>query len=103
MRLRLPIISDGKFPIPVDVTAINPVAGSDFKKFRLQTVRDSVDGEYANPYTADDDPYDEEYNRPYFAVYGVDDEGLPEFIAGRSTYGEALKLVRNFAPGIEFQ
>jgi len=101
MRLRLPIITDENLPVPVDVSAVNPVVGSDFKMFRIQTVRDAVDGSHSCPYTIDDEPFDEEYDPPYFGIYGVDAEGLLEFIAGRQTYVEALKLVRNFAPSID--
>ena len=63
-------------------------------------MRDAVDGSHSCPYTTDDEPFDEEYDPPYFGVYGVDDEGLAEFIAGRQTYVEALELIRNFVPSI---
>jgi hypothetical protein len=102
MRLQLPVIFDDKTPVPVDVTALNPVAGSPFKKFRIQTLRDAIEGDYSAAYTLGDEPFDEEFDSPYFGLYGVGEDGLVEFIAERSTYTEAVKLALKLAPGIDF-
>jgi hypothetical protein len=102
MRMRLPIRYDGRLPLPVDLTALNPLANSPFKKFRIQTMRNHVEDEDASPYTADDEPFDGNYSAPYFALYGIGDDGLLEHIADRATYEDALDLARKFAPGVNF-
>ena len=100
--MRLPIRYDGRLPLPVDLTALNPLANSPFKKFRIQTMRNHVEDEDASPYTADDEPFDGNYSAPYFALYGIGDDGLLEHIADRATYEDALDLARKFAPGVNF-
>jgi hypothetical protein len=102
LRLNLPIIFDDRLPIPVDITALNPVAGSPFKKFRIQTVRDAIENEDSFPYVAGDDPFDEQFESPYFGLYGVCEDGMLELITSHSTYGEAVQLARKLAPGIDF-
>lgn len=100
LRLRLPVQADDKLRVPVDVRAPNPIASSEFRAFRIQTVRDDLDGGDMVPFTTDDDPFDEEYGPPYFALYGVGDTGLLEHIADRDTYSDALNLVQKLAPGV---
>ena len=100
LRLRLPVQSDDKLRVPVDVRALNPIGGSEFREFRIQTVRDDLDEGDVAPFTADDDPFDEEFGPPYFALYGVGDDGLLEHIADRDTYSDALNLAHKLAPGV---
>lgn len=102
MRLRLPVILDDKLPIPIDVSALNPVAGSAFHEFRIQTMRDSIEDGDSNPYSPDDEPFDEEFGRPYFGLYGVGENGKVEHIADRRTYSEARSLAQKLAPGVAF-
>ncbi len=102
MHLRLPILLDDKLPVPVNETALNPVSGSPFRKFRIQTVRNSSDEESPSPYSSDDDPFDEEFGFPYFGLYGVAEDELLEHIADRATYREAVSLVCKLAPGVQF-
>jgi hypothetical protein len=102
MRLSLPIILDDKTPVPVDITAFNPVAGSTFKKFQIRTLRHPIEEEDAAVYTWDNDPFDAELGPPHFGLYGVGEDGVLEFIAERLTYAEAVKLARKIAPGIDF-
>lgn len=102
MGLRLPIILDDKLPIPIDVTAINPASGSPFREFRIQTVRDSIEDGDTNPYSVNDEPFDEEFGRPYFGLYGVGEDGKLEHIADRKTYSEAVRLAEKLAPGVAF-
>jgi hypothetical protein len=102
LALNLPVISDGIMPVPVDLTAPNPIAGAGFRQFRIQTVRDSVDDRQPSPYVVGDEPFDEEFCEPYFSLYGVDATELLEHIADRNSYGEILQLVRRLAPGIAF-
>lgn len=100
LRLRLPIRTDNKLRLPVDVRASNPIAGSEFREFRIQTVRDALNDGDVVPFTTDDDPFDEEFEVPYFALYGVGDDGLLEHVADRTTYAAALSLAQKLAPGV---
>lgn len=100
LRLRLPIQTDDKLRVPVDVRAPNPIGGSEFRAFRIQTVRDDLEEGDVAPFTTDDDPFDEEFGLPYFALYGVGDDGLLEHIADRDTYSDALNLAQKLAPGV---
>jgi len=102
MRLGLPIILDETVPVPIDLRASNPVPGSTFREFRIQTVRNSTDGEDAVPYVPDDESFDEEFGPPYFGLYGIDQGGTIEHIADRRTYREVLSLARKLAPEIAF-
>jgi hypothetical protein len=102
MRMRLPIINYEKLPLPVNLIADNPTAGSQFKKFRIQTVRNHIDGDGISAYTWDDEPFDDNYDWPYFSLYGIGEDGLLEHIADRTTCDEAMNLARNHAPGIKF-
>jgi hypothetical protein len=101
LRLRLPVKADGSLPVPVDVSAANPSAGSEFVRFRIQTVRARGETDMV-PFTLDDDPFDQAYEAPVFAVYGVGDDGLLEHIADRATYAEAVSFVCKLVPGIRF-
>ena len=100
LRLRLPIKADDKLRVPVDVRAPNPIGGSEFQEFRIQTVRHDLDKGDVAPFTTDDDPFDEEFGLPYFALYGVGDDGLLEHIADRDSYSDALNLAQKLAPGV---
>lgn len=100
LRLRLPIKADDKLRVPVDVRAANPIAGSEFREFRIQTVRDVLDEGDVAPFTTDDDPFDERFGPPHFGLYGVGSDGLLEHIADRDTYSDALNLAQKLAPGV---
>ena len=102
LHLRLPIRPHASLRLPVDVTAQNLAADAAFRMFRIQTARDAVEGGFTEPFTADDDPSDEEMGEPYFSLYGVGADGLLEHIADRRTYSEAVTLAGKIAPGIEF-
>jgi len=93
---------DDKLTIPVDVIAPNPIGGTGFREFRIQTVRDSLEDGDTVLFVADDDPFDEEFGERYFGLYGVSEDGKLEHIADRKTYGEALILARKLAPEIAF-
>ena len=100
LRLRLPIHNDDKLRVPVYVRTPNPTAGSEFREFRVQSVRDELDDGGVVPFTTDDDPFDEEFGPPYFALYGVGEDGLLEHIADRDTYSDVLSLAQKLAPGV---
>jgi hypothetical protein len=102
LSLRLPVMLDDKLPIPVDLTAPNPIGGTGFSEFRIQTVRNSVEDGDVVPFVTDDDPIDEEFGERYFGLYGVGEDGKPEHIADRRTYAKALSLAQKLAPGVAF-
>lgn len=102
LSLRLPIeLCDG-LPLPVDVSAVNPVQGSGFTTLRIQTMREFHADDDCLPFTADDEPFDEQCGPPYFALFGIGTDGFPEHIAHRTTYTEARRLVQLLAPGVDF-
>ena len=90
LRLGLPIQSDDQLRVPVDVRATNIIEGSGFREFRIQTVRNEVDGSGVVPFTVDDEPFDADFSPPHFALYGVGDDRLAEHIADRATYSGPL-------------
>jgi hypothetical protein len=101
-ELRLPMWMDGSLPLPVCVEVPNPLSGAEFKRVRIQTVRQQLDEEGGiAPFTEDDNPFDEDYGAPIFGIYGVKD-ALLEHIADRSTYQEARDLMTDLLPGIDF-
>lgn len=100
LRLRLPVKISTGLPVPVNVVADNPVAGSEFVRFRIQTVRFSHDGDFAEPFTLDGDPFDEEFGEPVYTLYGVFNDDTLEMIADRDTFADAVELARLLAPGI---
>lgn len=102
LRLRLPLFLKENLPVPVDLLAINPIQHSGFREFRIQTVRHSEDGDIV-PFTISDDPFDVDFGKPYFALYGIHADNLLEHIADRSSYKEIISLVEKLAPGIQFQ
>jgi hypothetical protein len=102
MRLRLPIRPDGTLPIPLDVIARNPESESPFRAFRIQTVRTSIEDDDVSVYAWDDDPFDDEFSKPYYGLYGVNEDGTVEYIADRQTYSEIMSLAKKLAPTVEF-
>jgi hypothetical protein len=103
LDLRLPVKLDTSLPVPVQVIAPNPTTDSEFHAFGILTMRESSDGEDVEPLTLDDDPFDPEFEPPFFSLFGVDKDGLREHIANRESYREAVSLARKLAPGIAFQ
>lgn len=100
LRLQLPIRLDTTLRLPIDVRAPNPITKSGFREFRIQTVRDAINEAAVIPFTTDDDPFDEDFGQPYFALYGVGGDGLLEHVADRTTYDAALSLAQKLAPGV---
>lgn len=102
LRLRLPIRAHTSLRLPIDVAAQNPVAGSVFRAFRIQTVRDALEEGLTEPFTVDDNPSNEGMGEPYYSLYGVAADGILEHIADRQTYAETVTLASKLAPGIDF-
>ena len=101
LRLKLPVKSVEPLPVPIDVTAGNPVSGSEFRQFRIQTMREHCDGNIET-FTSIDDPFDNEFGPPFFGFYGVCDDGMLEHISDLDSYAAAVGLARKLAPGILF-
>ena len=102
LHLRLPVMLDDALSVPFDWTAPNPIVGTGFREFRIQTVRNSLENGDAVPFVVVDDSFDEEFSERYFGLYGVGEDGKLEHIADRETYGEVLNLAQKLAPGIAF-
>lgn len=102
MTMQLPLwYRDGRH-LPLDVSAPNPVAGSAFVKWRIQTVRLHAEDEEMVPMVYGDEPHDTDFEPPVVALYGVDAEGLLEHIRDSDSYAEARSLVMKLAPGVVF-
>jgi hypothetical protein len=102
MNMKLPVrLSDG-LCIPIDLMAANPVPNSPFSAFRIQTIREVAEDHYCEAFTLEDDPFDDNFGPPHFALYGVGADGLLEHIADRRTYSEVLNLAQKLAPGVLF-
>lgn len=102
LQLRLPIEADGTLRAPIDVRAANPVNGSTFLEFRIQTVREDVYEGVVVPFTTEDNPFDVTFGQPYFALYGVGKDGLSEHIADGDTYSDIVSLARKLVPAVVF-
>jgi hypothetical protein len=101
LRLDLPVRATTGLPVSVDITAANPVPGSDFVAFRIRTVKDDLEDHICQPFRESDDPFDGQFGAPYFGLYGVGNDGLEEHVADRSSYAEVLRLCRRLSPGID--
>lgn len=101
-HLKLPIHSSENLRVPIRVRASNPIVGSDFLEFQIQTMRDDLLQGRATIFAIDDDPFDEKYDPPYFALHGVSSDGSIEHIASRDTYSEILNLAHKLAPTVKF-
>jgi hypothetical protein len=102
-KLRLPIRVDPSLPLPVCMEAANPLAGAQFQRLRIQTVRMELrDDRHVTPFTEDDDPFDENFGAPFFGIYGVDAFGLLVHFADRDNYQSARSLLTDLLPGIDF-
>lgn len=102
LHLNLPVMVDEKLPVPIDLRASNSISSSPFREFRIQTVRTCAEENAIAPFTVCDEPFDEEFGPPYFAIYGIEADGSLEHVADRGTYAEAIDLVQKLAPGIQF-
>ncbi len=100
-RLRLPMWLDQGLALPFLLEVENPVADSAFHHFRIQTVRNEIEGDEVVPFEAGDEAEDENFGVPYFVIYGVGRDGALEPIAERRTYQEAAGLLRGLFPKME--
>lgn len=100
--LKTPVIADGQLPVPVDEQAPLPTNDGGFTALRIQTVRDLIEENDSVPFVLGDEPFDENFEAPYFGLYGVGSDGQVEHIASRQTYTEAAQLARKLIPEIQF-
>jgi len=102
MNMEVPLMYRDGRNLPLDVSAPNPVAGSAFVRWRIQTVRLHAEDEEMVPMVYGDEPHDTDFEPPVVALYGVDAEGLLEHIRDSDSYAEARSLVMKLAPGVVF-
>lgn len=100
MRLALPIEADGILPIPVTILAVNPSPGAFFCEFQIQTMRLRHEDRIAVPFVPPDEPFDEEFDVPFFALFGVTADGKKELITTRPTLSEIHSLALKLTPGL---
>lgn len=102
MTMHLPLwYRDGRH-LPLDVSAPNPVAGSPFVQWRIQTVRLHVEDDESVPMVYGDDPHDTDFEPPVVALYGVDAAGMLEHVRDSDSYAAARALAMKLAPGVAF-
>ena len=101
-RNHLPLLRRKGFNLPLCLTAQNPVSGSAFVQWRIQTVRWHEEDEDWAPLEAEDDPDDPDFETPVLALFGVDAAGHSELVRTFATYAEARAMVLKVAPGVEF-
>jgi len=101
-RLRLPIWADLGVPVPVRIDRMIPNASSTFRAIRIRTVRDDIELKEVESFVGEDDPFDKRFGKPYFGIYGLDDDGTFEHITDRDSYQSAKDFVWKLFPGIEF-
>ena len=101
LELRLPIKLNHGLPVPIDILVTNPTPDSEFRQLRIQTVRDHKENGDVYPFWIGEEPFDDKFTAPYFALYGVAFDGLSEHIADRRTYAEIIVLVRKILPLIQ--
>jgi len=102
MSTNLPLWYRDGFKLPLKLSAPNPVSGSSFVRWRIQTVRKLQEEDEMVPMVYGDDPHDAEYEPPLIALYGVDAGGLLQHIRDSESYTEARTLVAKLAPGVDF-
>lgn len=102
LAMRLPVRVDGTLPVPVFVTTENPVSGSTFDRYRISSHRTHAGSGDVVPFEPDDDPFDEDFSRPFYRLSGVSSGDACEPISDRDTYAEVHTLARRIAPGIVF-
>lgn len=100
--LRLPVFAANGLPVPIYLEVANPVIGSSFKTLRIQTFRRLVNDDVEEPFVFGDDPFDENFEAPFFSLYGIDADGSEECIADRPSYKSMRDLALKLAPEIGF-
>lgn len=102
LKMRLPVKLRDGLRVPIDVHALNPIPDSIFCQFRIQTVRDHIEDGDVHLFCSGDEPFDNNLTESYFALYGVDIDGVSEHLANRQTYREISVLMRKILPDVCF-
>jgi len=100
LGMKLPVWYREGNHLPLCLTVLNPVSGSAFVQFRIQTVRWHQEDEDWAPLEADDDPQDPDFETPVLALFGVDAAGHSELVRTFATYAEARAMALKLAPGV---
>lgn len=100
MALKLPVRANEGLRLPVDVRARNPITDSYFHELRIQTMRHHEEDHEWVPFLPGDEPFDPDFIALHFSLYGVDENGMSEHIADRSSYATAYELATKLTPGI---
>jgi hypothetical protein len=102
LAMRLPIWYREGSRLPLGLTVPNPVSGSAFVQWRIQTVRWHEEDEDWAPLEAEDDPDDPDFETPVLALFGVGAAGHSELVRTFATYAEARSMALKLAPGVGF-
>ncbi|MFM2168274.1 MAG: hypothetical protein RIS79_2645 [Verrucomicrobiota bacterium] len=102
MKMNVPLIYREGVGLPLDLMVPNPVAGSPFVLWRIQTVRWDAHEESMVPVQYGDDPHEADAGAVVVALYGVEADGRLEQVRDSKTYSEARALARKLAPGVAF-
>lgn len=89
--------------LPLDLIAVNPVKGSEWKHWRIQTTWvPLIDQDTVEVMAYGDDPFDTEHMPVEISLYGIKADGLAEHVQDFDKYAQAVKFVRSVSPGVEF-
>ncbi|MFO1439643.1 MAG: hypothetical protein U1F81_15080 [Verrucomicrobiaceae bacterium] len=102
MKMNVPLVYREGFGLPLDLMVPNPVAGSAFVHWRIQTVRWDAVVESMVPVRYGDDPHDADAEAVVVALYGIEADGRLEHVRDSETYAEARALAMKLAPGVAF-
>ena len=101
LRLRFPLWIDEGLPLPFLLEVGNPVSGSEFSNYRIQTFRTELESGELQPFVAGEEELDENFGVPFFAIHGMCRDGTTVPVAERGSYREAAGLLRAMFPGME--
>lgn len=102
LSLKLPLHGRNGLSIPVDLRRQNPLTTSRFKFYQILSVREHSTDKMNHPFDPLNEPTHESYDKIFYAFYGIDEDGVSEHIANRSSYAEARSLANALIPNIGF-
>lgn len=101
LELRLPLWIDEGLPLPFLLKVVNPVPGSEFARYRIQTFRTELESGEVQAFVAGEEGLDENFSVPFFMIHGLSSDGTAEPVAERGSYREAADLLRRMFPGVD--
>lgn len=102
MKMNVPLVYRESLGLPLDLMVPNPVAGSAFVHWRIQTVRWDAEAESMVPVLYGGDPPEVDAEAVVVALYGIEADGRLEHVRDSKTYAEARALAMKLAPGVAF-